>query len=138
RSRRREPIDEKPRLFGVTGPRTIRPSLSTTLTPRPPLSTATLASPRSLAHACLAASICHALRGKDTIVLDLTGITPLFDYFVICTGNSRRQMHAIATEVQHALKRDGSKRLRLEGFESSRWIVQDFGDVVVHVFTEEA
>jgi len=102
------------------------------------LSTATLTTSRSLEHACLAAKICDDLRGKNTIVLDLTGITPLFDYFVISTGNSRRQMHAVAEEVKRTLKRHGSKRLGLEGSESSRWIVQDFGDVIVHVFTEEA
>jgi ribosome-associated protein len=47
-------------------------------------------------------------------------------------------MHAVAEEVQRTLKRHGSRRLGLEGFESSRWIVQDFGDVIVHVFTGEA
>jgi ribosome-associated protein len=102
------------------------------------LSTAALTNSRSLDHACLAARVCDDLRAKDTIVLDLTGITPLFDYFVVSTGNSRRQMHAIADEVQRVLKRHGSRRLGLEGFESSKWIVQDFGDVIVHVFTEEA
>jgi ribosome-associated protein len=102
------------------------------------LSTATLTTSRSLEHACLAAKACDDLRGKDTIVLDLTGITPLFDYFVISTGNSRRQMHAMAVDVQRVLKRRGSKRLGLEGFESSKWIVEDFGDVVVHLFTDEA
>jgi ribosome-associated protein len=102
------------------------------------LSTATLTKSRSLGHACLAAKVCDDLRGKDTIVLDLTGITPLFDYFVISTGNSRRQMHAIAEEVQRVLKRHGSPRLGQEGADSSKWIVQDFGDVVVHLFTEEA
>jgi ribosome-associated protein len=102
------------------------------------LSTATLTTSRSLEHACLSAKACDELRGKDTIVLDLTGITPLFDYFVISTGNSRRQMHAMAADVQRVLKRRGSKRLGLEGFDSSKWIVEDFGDVVVHMFTEEA
>lgn len=102
------------------------------------MSTATLTTSRSLEHACLAAKVCDDFRGKDIIVLDLTGITPLFDYFVISTGNSRRQMQAVAGEVQKVLKRRGSKRLGLEGVESSKWIVQDFGDVIVHVFTEEA
>ena len=101
------------------------------------MSAATLTTSRSLQDACLAAKICDDLRGKDTIVLDLTGVTPLFDYFVISTGNSRRQMHAVATDVQKTLNRRGSERLGLEGFESNKWILQDFGDVVVHVFTEE-
>ena len=86
----------------------------------------------------LAAKVCDDLRGKDTVVLDLTRITPLFDYFVICTGNSRRQMAAIAAEVSRVLKRHGSKRRGTEGTESSKWVVQDFGDVVIHVFAEDA
>jgi ribosome-associated protein len=102
------------------------------------LSTATLTKSRSLEHACLAAKVCDDLRGKDTVVLDLTRVTPLFDYFVISTGNSRRQLHAIAEEVQKTLKTRGSQRLSLEGWESSKWIVEDFGDVVIHLFTEEA
>lgn len=93
---------------------------------------------RGLEDACLAAKICDDLRGADTIVLDMTGITPLFDYFVITTGKSRRQMHAVAEEVQRVLNDRGSDRIGLEGYESSRWIVQDFGDVVVHVLTAEA
>ena len=93
---------------------------------------------RALYQACLAAKACDDLRGKETIVLDLTRVTPLFDYFVISTGNSRRQLHAMAEESDRVLKSQGSKRRSLEGFESSSWIVQDFGDVVVHLFNEEA
>jgi ribosome-associated protein len=93
---------------------------------------------RSLYHACLAAKACDDLRGKETVVLDLTEITPLFDYFVISTGNSRRQLHAISEEAERVLKQHGSKRRSLEGFESSSWIVQDFGDVVVHLFNEQS
>jgi len=102
------------------------------------LSTATQTLSRSLGNAALAAKVCEELRGKDTIVLDLTGITPLFDYFVISTGNSRRQMYAIAEEVKKVMKRNGSRQRGLEGLESTKWVVQDFGDVIVHVFTEEA
>jgi ribosome-associated protein len=93
---------------------------------------------RSLHQACLAAKACDDQRGKDTLVLDLTGITPLFDYFVITTGNSRRQLHAIAEEADRVLSEQGSSRLSQEGYESSIWIVQDFGDIVVHAFTPEA
>ncbi|REJ71633.1 MAG: ribosome silencing factor [Planctomycetota bacterium] len=89
-------------------------------------------------HACQSAKVCDDLRGEDTVVLDLTGVTPLFDFFVITTGNSRRQMHAIAEEVDRILEADGSARRGLEGYDSSTWIVQDYGDVVLHVFTGEA
>jgi ribosome-associated protein len=93
---------------------------------------------RSLSHACLAAGVCDEFRGEDTVVLDLTDVTPLFDYFVITTGRNRRQMHAIAEEVDRALTEAGSERMGLEGYTESSWIVQDYGDVVLHVFTPEA
>lgn len=93
---------------------------------------------RSLRHACLCAKVADEFRGTDTIVIDLTKITPIVDYFVISTGTSRRQMHAIAEEVDSILKAEGSKRIGLEGYDDSSWILQDYGDVVLHVFTEEA
>lgn len=95
-------------------------------------------SSRSLEDALTAARICDDLRGRDTLVLDLTGITPICDYFVISTGNSRRQMHAIAEEVDRVFEAQGSHRIGLEGYEKSTWIVQDYGDVVLHLFTPEA
>jgi len=77
-------------------------------------------------------------RGRDTLVLDLTSITPVFDYFVLTTGTSRRQMHAIAEEVDRILKAEGSSRQGIEGYANSVWILQDYGDVVLHVFAPEA
>jgi ribosome-associated protein len=93
---------------------------------------------RSQNDACLAAGVCDEFRGEDTVVLDLTDVTPLFDYFVITTGRNRRQMHAIAEEVDRVLAEAGSARLGIEGYVESSWIVQDYGDVVLHVFTPEA
>jgi len=62
----------------------------------------------------------------------------VFDYFVVVTGSSRRQLHAISEEIDDVLKRDfGDKRLGIEGYAESRWILLDFGDVVVHLFDEE-
>ncbi len=91
----------------------------------------------ALAHACLAASVCHHYRGQETIVLDVSGITALFDYFVITTASNRRQMHALADEAARALKRRGERPPGREGYDGSSWIVEDFGDVVLHVFTPE-
>jgi ribosome-associated protein len=56
---------------------------------------------------------------------------------VITTGNSRRQLHAIADETKRVLSEQGSRKLGVEGYESGSWIVQDFGDVVVHAFAEK-
>lgn len=92
---------------------------------------------QSLSDAVTAARICDDLRGRDTLVLDLTGITPIFDYFVISTATNRRQLHAMADEVHQSLKQTGSKRIGREGHDSNHWVVQDYGDVVLHVFTPE-
>ena len=92
----------------------------------------------SLYRACLTAKVAEDYRGKDTVVLDMTGITPIVDYFIVSTGNSRRQMHAIAEEVDRVMALNDSKRIGLEGYAESSWILQDYGDTVLHVFTEEA
>ncbi len=92
---------------------------------------------RSLDDAKRVAQVCDDYRGRDTIVLDLTGITPICDYFVITTGSNRRQIHAIADEVNRVLKESGSARMGREGYDESSWVVQDYGDVVLHVFTPE-
>jgi ribosome-associated protein len=92
---------------------------------------------RSLEDALKVAQVCDDYRGRDTIVLDLTRITPICDYFVITTGTNRRQIHAIANEVNRVLKEGGSRRMGREGYDESSWVVQDYGDVVLHVFTPE-
>jgi ribosome-associated protein len=61
----------------------------------------------------------------------------LYDYFVIVTGGSRRQIHTLAEETDAALRGVGDRRLAIEGYEASKWVVQDYGDIVVHVFDAE-
>lgn len=73
--------------------------------------------------------------GRDITIIDLRKLTPVFDYFVVITGSSRRQLHAIAEEIDLVLRKEyGDKRLGIEGYSDSRWILLDFGDVVVHLF----
>jgi ribosome-associated protein len=84
--------------------------------------------------ACLAARVAADNKGRDVLVLDMREITPLYDYFVLATGTSRRQIHTMAEEIDAALRAEGDKRLGIEGYEASRWVVQDYGDVVVHLF----
>jgi ribosome-associated protein len=109
------------------------------------LKTATLTTPSTvtasnshlasaLHRACLAAKVAADNKGRDILVLDMRSVTPLYDYFVLSTGSSRRQIHAIAEETDAALRAEGDTRLGIEGYEASKWIVQDYGDVVVHVF----
>lgn len=62
----------------------------------------------------------------------------MFDYFVIATGTSRRQLHAMSEEIDHVLEDDlGDHRMGIEGYAESRWIVLDYGSVVIHLFDEE-
>ena len=93
---------------------------------------------RSLQDACRCAQIAEEFRGRDTVVLDLTEVTPIVDYFVITTGINPRQMIALAEEARVQLKLRGNVGQGIEGGHNSTWLLQDFGDIVLHVFTAEA
>jgi ribosome-associated protein len=91
----------------------------------------------SLERACLCARVAAENKARDIVVLDMRGLTPLYDFFVLATGTSRRQIHTITEEVDAALREAGDRRLSVEGYEASKWVVQDYGDVVVHVFNPD-
>jgi ribosome-associated protein len=88
--------------------------------------------------ALLVARIADDYRGQDTIVLDLRKVTPIMDYFVITTANSARQMKGMAEEVNRAVKAHGQRRLGIEGLDGNTWVLEDFGDVVLHIFNADA
>jgi ribosome-associated protein len=95
-------------------------------------------SQRSLELALAAARTASENRGRNIIVLDLREVTPVFDFFVIATGSSRRQLHAMSEEIDHKLEDDlGDKRMGIEGYSESRWILLDYGTVVIHLFDDE-
>lgn len=89
---------------------------------------------RSLDDACRCAQIAEEFRGRDTLVLDLTEVTPIFDYFVITTGTNPRQLHAMAEEVRMVMKERGNRPIGTESDAENTWLVQDYGDIVLHVF----
>lgn len=92
----------------------------------------------ALQRAMLAAETAEDNRGTDIVVLDMRELTSVFDFFIIASGTSRRQLHAMSEEIDHALEdRLGDHRLGIEGYEQSRWILLDYGDVVVHLFEPE-
>ncbi len=75
-------------------------------------------------------------KGEDILLLDLEGLCSFTDYFVICTGSSERTLKALAEEVQKRVKREFSKHsLGVEGEPSSGWILMDYGDVILHLFS---
>lgn len=95
-------------------------------------------SSRALERALVAARTAADNRGRDIVILDLRELTTIFDYFVIATGTSRRQLHAMSEEIDHALEQGmGDRRQGIEGYEQSSWILLDYGDVVIHLFEAE-
>ena len=92
----------------------------------------------ALEHAKICARIADDNRAKDILVLDLRGATPLIDFFVIASAASRRQAASIAYEIDADMKKVDEKKLGMEGAEEGRWTLIDYGDFVVHVFSEEA
>ena len=85
------------------------------------------------------AKVIEETRGKDIRVLDLRSVTEVFDYFVIATGSSRRQMHAVSDEIERIVKANwGDEKRGIEGYNESRWIVLDYGDVVVQLFDSDS
>ena len=108
---------------------TILDDPSTTVTAFGPASGRAIAAARAAADA----------RGSDVRVLDLRGLTPMFDYFVVATGTSSRQIHAMADDVKRTLlERHGDRPRGTEGYADARWVVLDYGDVVVHLFDAAA
>ena len=92
----------------------------------------------ALERALAAARVAEENRGRDIAILDMREVTPIFDYFVIASGTSRRQLHAMSEEIDHTLEDDlGDQRLGIEGYNESRWILLDYGDVVIHLFEPE-
>jgi ribosome-associated protein len=86
----------------------------------------------------LVARIADDFRGKDILLLDMRPITPIVDFFIVVTATSQRQMKALGEEVARVMKKRGQQRLGEEGTDGDGvWVLQDFGDVVLHVFTPE-
>lgn len=85
----------------------------------------------------IAAAAADSKGGEDFVAFDVSQPLPLVDAFLLVTGRSERNVAAIADEIEEQLLQAGFKRLRREGRQQSRWVLLDFGDLVVHVFHEE-
>jgi ribosome-associated protein len=75
--------------------------------------------------------------GEDLVALDVSGPLPFTDVFLLITGTSERNVVAIADEIEDVLRESGVKSVRREGHDAGRWVLLDFGDIVVHVFHRE-
>ncbi|MBP3817188.1 MAG: ribosome silencing factor [Butyrivibrio sp.] len=76
-------------------------------------------------------------KGEDVHVIDISEISTLADYFIIASGTNINQVQALADNVQEILGRAGFDAKNVEGYESGKWILLDFGDIIVHVFDSE-
>ena len=85
----------------------------------------------------LAVKAADAKRAEDIVVLNMKGISLVADYFVICHGNSDKQVQAIAREIKDKVEESGVSLKRVEGFDEARWVLVDLGDVVAHVFHKD-
>lgn len=82
----------------------------------------------------------NALREKkaeDVTVIDITGVSFVADYFIIATGSNRNQLTSMQDAVDEALCREGLKLKQVEGNRSSTWLLMDYQDIVVHLFSKE-
>ncbi|TYR82343.1 ribosome silencing factor [Priestia megaterium] len=76
-------------------------------------------------------------KALDLVALDMQGISLVADYFVICHGNSDKQVQAIAREVKEKANEHDIQVKRMEGFEEARWVLVDLGNIVVHIFHKD-
>jgi len=87
----------------------------------------------------IAVRAAESKKATEIVVLDLTGITSFADYFVICTGANQRQVQAISDQVGLDLKQRADELpISLEGYTQAEWVLADYGDLLVHVFSVKA
>jgi ribosome-associated protein len=86
----------------------------------------------------MAAKAAESKKASDIRVLDLRDVTSFTDYFVICTAANSRQGHAICDDIHKQLKDAGELPVSMEGYDQADWILMDYGDFIVHVFSESA
>ena len=85
----------------------------------------------------LAVEVASEKLAEDIVMLDLRGLAPFTDYFVIMSGNSARQLEALEEDITDAMKEAGVRRFHREGTPASGWILLDFSDIIVHIFGPE-
>ena len=79
-----------------------------------------------------------AKQARHIVVLDLREATSFADFFVICTGGNARQIQAISDEIGDQLRKLGERPSSIEGYKNSEWILMDYGDFLVHIFSPKS
>ncbi len=86
--------------------------------------------------AMLCAREASQYKALDVVLLEVTGLTSITDYFLICSGKSSRQVQGIADNLEASLTAAGIKPLGVEGWAEGHWVLMDYADVVIHIFYE--
>jgi ribosome-associated protein len=86
----------------------------------------------------VALNAADAKKANDMVILDISGIASFTNYFILCTGDSSRQMQAIADEVEQRLRTIGMRPSHVEGYQNAEWILMDYLEFVVHIFSKTA
>jgi len=76
-------------------------------------------------------------KAKDISIINIEKVSTLTDYFVICSGTSTTHIKTLSDELEEKMNEEGQRYLHKEGYNSARWILLDYGDVVAHIFHEE-
>lgn len=77
-------------------------------------------------------------KATDVRILDLREITSFTDFFILCSVSNPRQAHAVCDEIEKQLKGMGELPVSIEGYQAAEWILMDYGDFIVHIFSETA
>ena len=85
----------------------------------------------------LAVAALEDRKAEDVTVIDISEISPIADYFIIANGTNQNQLQAMRDAADEALYKDGVKVQQIEGNQSSTWILMDYGDIIIHIFSKE-
>jgi ribosome-associated protein len=86
----------------------------------------------------IAVEAARSKKAEDIVLLKIGPANSFTDYFLICTGTNPRQVQAIADSIETTLKSEGVRAIGVEGYQSAEWVLLDYGDFVVHVFSPQA
>ncbi|MCR4727837.1 MAG: ribosome silencing factor [Lachnospiraceae bacterium] len=86
----------------------------------------------------LAKQVIEDKKGEKIKVLNIAELSPIADYFIVASGSNVNQLHAMSDEITEKLGKNGVHPRQIEGYRSANWILMDYGDFIIHLFTDEA
>lgn len=85
----------------------------------------------------LAYSALEDKKGEDIKIIDISGVSVIADYFIIASGTNQNQVKTLVDHTQEVLHKAGYDSKQIEGYQTSDWILMDYGDIIIHVFSQE-